>query len=240
MGKPFGKILTSLGRGIKAIIFPNVCICCGVEVTRQERQICSFCLSDRFEDANPRNRSTSSNTLLPEGVIAQHALWKYDKGGTLQKLLHQLKYDRLAEVGIQLGNQVGYRLEKHPDLHDLLVRHETILVPVPLHFLSYMRRGFNQAYLIARGIRGVWNIPICDIRAVVRCKNTRSQTGFSLQQRTENMKDAFLVRDKEIFAGKLALIVDDVFTTGSTSFELSKVLLNAGAYGVVILTVAQA
>lgn len=237
---PVRTILDDIRSGIKAIVFPNVCICCGLEVTQRERQICSFCLSGRFEDANPQNRLNSSHTLLPEGVVAQLALWRFDKGGVLQDLLHHLKYERLAGIGIQLGTQLGQRIGKHPGLAELLDRNEAVLVPVPLHFLKYIRRGFNQAYLVALGIREVWGLPVCGIKSVVRRKNTRSQTGFDLQKRTENMRDAFRVRDQKVFDGKLVLIVDDVFTTGSTSFELSKVLLAAGAKGVVILTVAQA
>lgn len=240
MSSSLGKILNFLARGIAGIIFPNVCMCCGKEVTEKEKQICSFCLSERFEDANPENDLSSSNILLPEGVLIQHALWKYDKGGILQDLMHQLKYERLTLIGKQLGEEVGSRAKRHPGIAALLAREETVLVPVPLHYLKFMRRGFNQAYMIARGVQKILDTPICDIKAVVRKKNTRSQTGFSLARRTENIRNAFKVKKKSVFENKLAIIVDDVFTTGATSFELSRVLLEAGSSGVLILTVAQA
>lgn len=226
--------------GVKAVMFPDVCICCGTEVTTGDRMICSFCLSERFEVADPQNRISSSNTLLPEGVLVQLALWQFDSGGVLRDLLHQLKYDRLSDIGVQLGLQLGRRMERHPIMTELLGSREAILLPVPLHFLKRMRRGFNQAYYIARGIREVWDLPICDIRAVVRTRNTRSQTGFDLRKRMENMKGAFRVNEPEAVSGKVAVVVDDVFTTGSTAFELSGELLKAGADGIAVATVAQA
>ncbi|MDX1617775.1 MAG: hypothetical protein R3224_03250, partial [Balneolaceae bacterium] len=150
MANPF-KSISAATSGIKAILFPNVCVCCGCEITSKERQICSFCLNDRFEEANPTLRLSSSNALLPEGVLAQHALWRFDKETALQDLLHLLKYERLAGIGTQLGNQLGQSLRKHPVIAGLIDRNETVLVPVPLHFLKFMRRGFNQAFLIAAG-----------------------------------------------------------------------------------------
>lgn len=242
MEKTVSKISNFVKRGLAGIIFPNVCVCCGMEVTEREKQICTFCLLERFEDANPDNYKKSAAELLPEGVLIQHALWQFDKGGTLQDLMHQLKYDHLTQIGIQLGKQLASRAQKHPGIVSLLEQHEgqCILVPVPLHYLKFMRRGFNQAFKIAQGLEEILNISICDIKDVVRQKNTSSQTGFDLEKRNENMKDAFKVNNEEIFDNKLAIVVDDVFTTGATSFEFSGELLEAGASGVMILTIAQA
>ena len=98
----------------------------------------------------------------------------------------------------------------------------------------------GQRRQIAQGVEQETGIPICGIKDVVRQKNTRSQTGFNLSQRNENMRDAFRVRNRSVFRDKLALVIDDVFTTGATSFELASTILEAGAEGVIILTVAQA
>lgn len=227
-------------KGFACIVFPNVCLCCGLEVTERENQICSFCINERFEDANPDNLVSSTGNLLPEGVLFQHALWHFDKGGLLQNLLHQLKYERMTRVGRQIGNCMAFRVLKHPGIASLLQEMDSILVPVPLHYLKFMRRGFNQAYMIATGIGEVLDIPICGIKEVVRSKNTRTQTGFNLKKRYENLRDAFKVREKTVFRDRMAIIVDDVFTTGATSFELARILKETGVRGTVILTAAQA
>ncbi|MDR8391765.1 ComF family protein [Aliifodinibius sp. S!AR15-10] len=237
-----GNLFKTFGRGLGNVLFPRVCICCGMEVTEQQKQICTFCLMERFQDANPGNSMQSAVEFLPEGVLGQHALWQFDKGGKLQDLIHQLKYDRLTQVGIQLGARLGSRIQKHPQLLSLIeeYRENCVMVPVPLHYWKFMRRGFNQAFKVAQGVEQRLDIPICGIKDVIRQKNTRSQTGFDLEERNENMKDAFKVKKQDQFREKLVIIVDDVFTTGATTFELSGELLEAGAAGVIILTVAQA
>lgn len=233
-------IVSDIRRGLSQIIFPAVCVCCGRENTQKQRQLCSFCLEERFEDANPENNLASSDTLLPDGIRAQHALWQFDKGGDLQHLLHQLKYERLTKIGVDLGRKLGERTETHPAIKKAIEQHDTILLPVPLHYLKFRYRGFNQAFKIAKGFQEVWQLSICSISSVVRIENTRSQTGFSLEKRRKNMEGAFRVKDQSAIKDKLVLIVDDVFTTGSTTFELGRTLLEAGSGSIIILTVAQA
>ena len=235
------ELIKQISEGISRIVFPNVCACCGHENTQQKRQICSFCLHDRFEDANPDNERVSSDSLLPDGIAAQQALWQFDKGGDLQHLLHQLKYDRLTTIGIDLGRRLGQRIRKTPRLVRLFKEHDTIILPVPLHPKKFRSRGFNQAFKLAQGFGEVWQgIPICEVSDVVRTKNTVSQTGFSLEKRLENMENAFEVRNVEAVRERVVVIIDDVFTTGATTFELSQAAMEAGAGPVVILTIAQA
>ena len=235
------KIIQRIQKGLGRVAFPNICVCCGQENTQHERQLCSFCLEDRFEDANPENKWTSSDSLLPEIVSVQHALWKFDKGGDLQQLMHQLKYERLTTIGVDLGRKLGHRINEHPQLVDLFHEHETIILPVPLHYLKFRYRGFNQAFKLAQGFRQVWDeMPICDANDVVRSKNTRSQTGFSLEKRIANIEDAFTVKNASVISDRLVIIIDDVFTTGATTFELAETLHASGSGPVVILTIAQA
>lgn len=227
--------------GLSSIAFPRVCLCCGLETTEEERQICSFCRQERFEAANPDFRCSGSGVILPDSVAVQHALWNFDKGGLLQDLMHYLKYERLTGIGTELGTGLGESMSRHPHILEILdIAAEKVLLPVPLHYLKFRKRGFNQAYYIAKGMQSVLGIPICKLKDVVRRKNTRSQTGFSLKKRVANMQGAFRVRRREAVEGKIIIIVDDVFTTGSTSFELAAVLKESGSREIVITTVAQA
>lgn len=182
----------------------------------------------------------TSDAMLPDAVQMQYALWKFDKGGMLQNLMHQLKYDRLTAIGHQMGETLARRLEAREIVQEELEKHDALLVPVPLHYLKFRRRGFNQAFSIARGIQKVLKISICRLEAVRRTKNTRSQTGFSLHKRVKNMKDAFYLARPNQIKGRLLIIVDDVFTTGATSFELAQTLDQADPEGIFIWTVAQA
>lgn len=235
------NIYSMFRSGLKQISFPDVCVCCGLETTERERQICSFCLDERFEDANPDNSLTTGDTLLPGDVIFQHALWKFDKGGDLQNLLHQLKYERLTTVGVNLGHRLGLRIRRHPVIKSVLLSGEAIFLPVPLHYLKFRSRGFNQAFKITQGLQQIWpDVPILSINTVVRSKNTRTQTGFTLDKRLRNLKSAFRVREPAAIEDKTVIIVDDVFTTGATTFELARTVRAAGCMSTGILTIAQA
>lgn len=233
--------LFTVQRGLVQIIFPNVCICCGQQALDKTQHICSFCLDERFEEATFKDDWSTGGVILPNNVNMQYALWTFDKGGLLQELMHNLKYERLTAIGYQLGKKLARRSHSLPVFKTALPPVEdVVLVPVPLHYLKFRKRGFNQAFSIAKGIREVIAAPICSIDAVRRTKFTQSQTGFTLEKRIDNMQDAFSVTHADQIRHKTVVIVDDVFTTGATSFELARALTNAGAASVMIWTIAQA
>lgn len=229
--------LKVLKEGFSEVLFPTVCVICGLRLSKTELNICSECVRSKFELANFEGKQISSDTLLPEGVILQHALWNFDKGGFLQDILHDLKYKRLTGIGDDLGVALGRNVLKNSYFK---FDKKAMLVPVPLHPKKRKLRGFNQARHIAEGISRVTKIPICDQSDAIRIKNTQTQTGFTLEMRKQNINEAFQIEEKSSIRGKICVIVDDVFTTGATAFELAKVLLNAGAYKIMIITVAQA
>ena len=112
------------------------------------------------------------------------------------------------------------------------------LVPVPLHHIRFREREFNQAEELAnliapRAGKPVWN-------ALRRIRNTPTQTKLDREERAENLRGAFVVRKPAMVKGRDLLLVDDVFTTGSTVEECSRILLKAGASSVRVITVARA
>ncbi|MCG8372437.1 MAG: ComF family protein [Balneolales bacterium] len=219
------------------IVFPHVCDICGNVLPRNAQYVCIECLNTHFEEANPNQSIASSDSLLPEYVHAQHALWKFDKGGFLQDLMHKLKYQRLTGVGEDLGKALGRSLKKNSHFD---FERNWIQIPVPLHPRKERKRGFNQARSVGAGIESILRIPAIDRGAVTRIKNTKTQTGYSLEKRRDNVYGAFNVLEPGKIQGKFCLVVDDVFTTGATSFELSSKLHSAGAEKIFIVTIAQA
>ncbi|WP_020403380.1 ComF family protein [Gracilimonas tropica] len=198
------------------------------------------CLNHKFEEAYRPGKSNSGDVILPESISIQHALWNFDKGGYLQELLHQLKYHRLTGVGEDIGRQLGKSLLQNPAFIKSIERKKVRLVPVPLHPRKRRMRGYNQAFYIAKGVAEVTNLKILPKDAVVRNRNTKTQTGFSLEKRRKNIQGAFTVSDPEVVKETVCVIIDDVFTTGATTFELSRVLKKAGSLDLLIATVAQA
>ncbi len=113
-----------------------------------------------------------------------------------------------------------------------------LIIPVPLHFKRLQKRGFNQALLLARAFYPDQH-RLIDFKVLERHRYTAPQTGLSGKIRRENLKKAFQVRDRGIVAGKRVLLIDDVFTTGTTVNECARVLKRAGAREVQVLTLAR-
>ena len=111
------------------------------------------------------------------------------------------------------------------------------VVPVPLYIKREKKRGFNQATLLSSQFESVLNIPVIS-NNLVRLKNTPTQTKLTKIERKNNLDKAFKVLDKKEFKGKNVLLIDDVFTTGATTDECSKVLKSVGVKNIYVLTLA--
>jgi ComF family protein len=167
------------------------------------------------------------------------AYGSYD--GNLRRLIHLLKYEQVRPAARVLGEMLEHAAR------GLLADSGSglkIVIPVPLHTSRLRQRGFNQAELIARA--ALSSLPGCSaadfhLRAGVlrRKRATDSQTGLTRHQRRENIRGAFEVARPEEIAGKDVLLVDDVFTTGTTVSECAKILRRAGAERVFVATVAR-
>jgi ComF family protein len=111
------------------------------------------------------------------------------------------------------------------------------LVPVPLYHRRRRERGFNQAAELARGLGKRRGIRVSD--CLYRCRETSSQTGLDRVARWENMEDAFQLKGGFDLKGQNLLLIDDVFTTGATSDACARMLAEAGADRLAVLTVAR-
>jgi len=158
--------------------------------------------------------------------------------GGLRELIHILKYGQVRPAANVLGRmlaEVIARLE--PSFGP-----STVVVPVPLHARRLRQRGFNHSELIAQAalkLRSTGGRLLLNAKFLERRRDTQSQTGLTRHQRRENIRGAFLVAKPEALSGREILLVDDVFTTGTTVSECARVLLRAGASKVWVATVAR-
>ena len=114
------------------------------------------------------------------------------------------------------------------------------LLAVPLHRKRYRKRGYNQSMEIAKGVAFSSNIKLLDEDAVVRVKHTKTQTGLNSTERTNNISGAFEIKHLHFIRDARILLIDDVFTTGATTFELAQIIKTVSGYSGGILTIAQA
>ena len=159
--------------------------------------------------------------------------------GGLRELLHLLKYEQVLPAAKVLGRMLS---EAIAGLEASFGDSPVLLVPVPLHRSKLRQRGFNQAELIARAalkIMGPDSRLVLASRVLRRRRATESQTGLTRHQRRENLRGAFAVLAPETVAGREVLLVDDVYTTGTTLAECARILRRAGASKVWVATVAR-
>jgi ComF family protein len=162
--------------------------------------------------------------------------------GALRDLVHLLKFDQVRPAAKPLGRLLAIVATKlEPSLPAGLIA----VVPVPLFARKETQRGFNQADLIARAALKQVGSSVPGKRfelldhTLVRTRNTGSQIGLTRHQRRENLRGAFKVANPTRVCGRNILLVDDVYTTGATASECTRVLLRAGAARVWVATVGR-
>jgi ComF family protein len=152
-------------------------------------------------------------------------------------------------IVLEIIHRFKYRRELwfEPFLADLLLRealpvlrgqHWDFIAPVPLHSVKEREREFNQAGLIARHLSDAAKIPL-NKNLLRRVSPTMTQTRLTRQQRAENMRGAFALRNGVKLNGEKIIVVDDVFTTGATTSACAKALKTAGAGDVCVWTIAR-
>jgi competence protein ComFC len=152
--------------------------------------------------------------------------------GAMRQWIIEFKYHGHVRLAQPLGLLMAMRFDMERDFHII-----EGVVPVPLSPRREAERGFNQAHALSKTLCKVIKKPLLD-SSLIRVKDTHSQMGLSGSKRTTNLSGAFGVSYPGLISGKALLLVDDVYTTGTTADECSRTLLRAGALEVYVLTLA--
>lgn len=150
--------------------------------------------------------------------------------GMGKELIYKLKYEGKTQLSKIIAGLMEDRLRNEEFTADAVI-------PVPIHENKLKTRGFNQSYIIARELGERLGKPVVD--CLIRTKETKEQYNLDKAQRYLNIVDAFSVKLLyNIDKYKNILLVDDIYTTGSTVNECSKVLKKSGAEKVYVITAA--
>ena len=225
----------------KEILYPeNIkCIVCNEEIfTSDAFSICPKCL-DKLSFLNDKICKICGVKIFGEGNLCERcvkneykeiklarAVFEYDEN--LKILIHKLKYDNQKFLAKPLSNILYNYFTHRDEINDV-----DIIIPIPLHEKRLKQRGYNQTELLLQSFKET-NLIRTDI--VKRVKDTPTQTKLTKEERMENLKDAFEIVDKDEIKNKRILIVDDIFTTGSTALTLAKLLVKNKAKSVKCLT----
>ncbi len=262
-----GSSILRVAESLFSVLFPSDCRICGEPLLNISRlpvcpecvsgirpvrgKVCSICgervlssYADRDDDGlrrcpvcrridRPFNRAVSYGS--------------YDSG--LRELIHLLKYNGVRPAAKVLGRMLADAIMAlQPDIErsrlerNMFDQLAILVVPVPLFKAKRRQRGFNQAERIARAALKCHPEPECfqlvpDL--LQRTRDTHSQIGLTSHQRRKNLRGAFAVARAAEVTGRDVLLVDDIYTTGTTSAECARVLRRAGARKVWVATVAR-
>jgi ComF family protein len=216
-----------------------VCRPCLSEVSPITGGVCSVCGERVFSPyavSAGETRCGLCRRLEPPFVKAV-AYGSYHGG--LRELIHLLKYEPLTPAAAVLGRMLA---EAVRGLEPGWNEPPLVVIPVPLHARKLRQRGFNQSELIAHPaikLRAGSDRLVRHSRVLERRRETQSQIGLTRHQRRQNLRGSFAVARPEEIADREILLVDDVFTTGTTVSECARGLRRAGASKVFVATVAR-
>jgi ComF family protein len=197
---------------LSSLLFPRLCFACGNHLVRNEELICTSCYLEiprtgfHLYENNPVEQLFWGRCMITRAA----AFSFYTRGSRIRKLIHNLKYRGIKEIGTELGRIYGSALKNSDFLAGV-----DVIIPVPLHPAKKRLRGFNQCDFIANGIAEVTALPV-DNYSLVRTSRSDTQTKRSRYDRWMNVEGIFSVENPEMLSGKHILIIDDVITTGST------------------------
>ncbi len=210
-----GLACTDCSSRLKPIEEPR-CKKCSKPIDSEEKEYCHDCESKRYHYTNG------------------FSLWIYDE--CMKKSIADFKYHGRREYG------EFYVQELVKKFHDSIMSiSPDVLVPVPIHKSKQLKRGYNQADILAKGIGKRLNIPVLSY-LLKRDKNTLPQKQLNDKERLKNLEKAFIFDEEErmTYNGIIdtALLVDDIYTTGSTIEACTNILMQNGIKKVYFITIS--
>jgi ComF family protein len=236
-----------LGRTLLDLLYPPLCRCCRALIPEHDgRNVCQKCWNGIEYLQEPLCLKCGSNLedYLPEGRPCPRcpdgdihfdravAVARYD--GTMRECIHWFKYRFKKRMAESLGALMVQGVLQHYYAEPL-----DGVLPVPLHWTRLRYREFNQAELLAAPVAEARNVPLLN-GVLIRSRRTKPQSSLKASGRKQkNIAGAFKVRRQEEVKDRKLLLIDDLYTSGSTVNECARVLKEAGAEQVNVLTLAR-
>lgn len=222
------------------LLFPRRCPVCDRPVDKMGRYICKKCRNKIQYIQSPfcmkcgKSLKDEAMEYCEDCKNATHlfergrALYEYD---TVKGAIYRFKYENRKEYAEFFGKELAGKLGK-----EMLGWKADAIVPVPLHKDKEKQRGYNQATLLAKELGNELNMPVYE-KIIYRTKPTTPQKNLNGKERQNNLKNAFKIRQNDVKL-KTVIVVDDIYTTGTTMNELAGCLKSAGTEKVYCISLA--
>lgn len=224
----------------KELLFPCRCVICDEVTDNKAAGICRgcedkivyihppFCMKCGKQLGDVREEYCVDCSREQHFFVQGMALYEY---GSMADSLFRFKNAFRAEYARFYGRELWQRRGKW-----LLSLKADALVPVPVHASRMYQRGYNQAALIAKELSRLSGIPVNE-KLIAKVKSTKEQKGLGRRQRQNNLKRAFKILQNDVKLSTI-VIIDDIYTTGSTIDAVAELLLQAGVCKVYYMVMA--
>ncbi len=216
--------MESFWESIINLFAPATCSCCSEPLPHGIEFMCPRCrwdlpITEFWLDEDNKVAQKFWGLIPVEGACS---LFYYRQGSNFQRAIHELKYRGYWRTCVEFGEMFARKLAHCTPYNDV-----DVIVPVPLHRLKLLKRGYNQSEYIAKGLSSIMNVRV-EVDNVVRHINNKPQVHSRYKhERWDNVNNIFRVKNPEILAGKHILIVDDVLTTGATICSCAKAIIDS-------------
>jgi len=207
------------------LFFPKVCYACLNLLGDHEDTICLDCRHDLpVTNFHFDNNTSVAKVLYGRAKIEYGtALFRFEKKGKVQQLIHNLKYKGHDNIGIVLGNWLGGELKTIETYQNI-----DLVIPVPLHKKKLKKRGYNQVTKFGQQLAEALSAEYND-DVLIKVTNTKSQVNKKRFARWNSNTELFTIKNPETIENKHILLVDDIITTGAT-LEACIMVLNEAKY----------
>lgn len=209
------------------IIFPQNCGICG---KLHQEGLCKKCTKvlEKLAKMEIIDMNKKSDTYYFNQLI-----YLFDYEGIIRKLILDYKFNEKSYVYVSFVNFIL----KNEKIFEKLKSYDTI-IPVPISRKRMKERGYNQSLLIAKKLSQDLNIQL-QANCLVKIKNIIEQSKLNKEQRAQNIQNVYELKNQQILKNKNILLIDDIYTTGNTVNECSKVLSRANPKRIDVLVLAK-
>ncbi len=202
-------------------LYPKQCLICG---KKEKDAICSKCY-------NKLKIESKIDTYTNKSFEEHLYIFKYE--GKIRQLIINYKFKEKAYL-----NELFAKIILKNEKICRKIKKYGIIIPVPIHKKRKNERGYNQSELIARKLAKSLKLELVT-DSLIKQKNTLPQSTLSKKQRIENTKQVYKIQNRQKIENKKIILLDDIYTTGATTEECSKILKQNGAKQILVLTIAK-
>lgn len=219
--------ILKIQKQILNLIYPQVCGICGKIYPKSLCNKCEINLKKQL-DINIINQGEEIEDKYFDELMY---IFKYE--GQIRKIILDYKFNDKSYMYLMLANFIL----KNKKIFEKIKKYDKI-IPVPVSKKRLKIRGYNQSYLIAKEIANQTNLELLN-NCLIKTKNIIEQSKLNKEERKQNIQGVYELKNEELIKDKKILLIDDIYTTGSTVNECSKILRQGNPTKIGILVLAK-